>query len=111
MVTPKIVDATEIKRHPRKSPATRMIESVPPGLLTAKEVAAHFEVSIETIRRLGRDKLSDGSPRFTAPSKAAKQGDLVVWLYTPQDMAELAEYFGRKAPSTTPPKRKARKRK
>ena len=111
MVNPKIVDASEVKRHPRKSPATRLIESLPPGLLTGRQVAEKFDVSIETIRRLGRAKLSDGTPRFTAPSKAARTGDLVVWLYTPADLRELAEYFGRKEPSTNnTTKKKATKR-
>jgi transposase len=106
MVNPKIVDADEIKRRPRKAPATRLIEALPDDLLTARQVAEHFDVSIETIRRLGRAKLSDDTPKFKAPSKAARTGDLVVWLYTPEDMAELAEYFGRKEPT----KKKARKK-
>ena len=38
------------------------------------------------------------SRRFTAPSKAAKSGDLVIWVYTPQDVDELAEYFGERIP-------------
>jgi hypothetical protein len=109
MVNPKIVDADEIKRRPRKAPATRLIEALPPDLLTARQVAEKFDVSIETIRRLGRAKLSDGTSKFKAPSKAARTGDLVVWLYTPEDLIELAEYFGRKEPSTTPRKR-SRKR-
>jgi hypothetical protein len=106
MVNPKIVDAADVKRRPRKAPATRLIESLPPGLLTARQVAQHFEVSIETIRRLGRATLSDGSAKFTAPSKAARTGDLVVWLYTKEDMKELAQYFGRKDPTPTGRKRK-----
>jgi hypothetical protein len=110
MVNPKIVDAKDIKRHVRKAPATRLIESLPPDLLTARQVATHFDVSIETIRRLGRATLSDGSPKFNAPSKAARTGDLIVWLYTKADMTELAEYFGKKEPSTNN-KRNARKSK
>lgn len=114
MVNPKIVDAADVKRHPRKSPATRLIESLPPDLLTARQVAEKFDVSIETIRRLGRARLSDGTPKFKAPSKAARTGDLVVWLYTPTDLDELAEYFGRKEPTTTKTRsgqqRKARKK-
>lgn len=115
MVNPKIVDASEIRRHPGKSPATRMIEALPDGLLTGRQVAEMFDVSVETIRRLGRAKLSDGTPRFTAPSKAARTGDLIVWLYTPEDLTELAEYFGRREPTTnttakTTTKRKATKK-
>ena len=98
MVNPKIVDASEVKRQPRKAPATRMIEALPPGLLTARQVAERFEVNIETIRRLARAKDSDGKDRFTAPSKAAKSGELIIWVYTQDDVDELAEYFGERMP-------------
>lgn len=90
----KIIDADEVRRRPRKAPATRMIEQIPDGLLTAREVAERFGVNIETIRRLARAKDTEGKPRFTAPSKAAKNGELVIWVYTPEDLEELAEYFG-----------------
>jgi predicted phage gp36 major capsid-like protein len=93
----KIVDSKEIKRKPKVSPASRMIEALPADLFSARQVADHFGVNIETIRRLARAKDSDGNPKFTAPSKAAKNGDLVVWVYTQDDIDELAEYFGEKA--------------
>ena len=94
----KIVDADTVKQQPKKAPATRMIEAIPKGLLTARQVAEHFEVNIETIRRLARATNDDGSARFKAPSKAAKQGELIIWIYTPEDVDELAEYFGEKTP-------------
>lgn len=98
MKQPQIVDASEVKKRPRKAPATRMIESLPPGLFTARDVSEMFEVNIETIRRLARKKNSDGSDAFVAPSKAAKTGELIIWVYTPADVEELAEYFGKKIP-------------
>ena len=98
MVQLKIVDASEVKRRPRKAPATRMIEALPKGYLTARQVAERFEVNIETIRRLARAKDGDGKEKFTAPSKAAKSGELVIWVYTPADVEELAEYFGERTP-------------
>jgi len=94
----KIVDSQEIKRTTRKAPATRLIEALPDGYLTARQVATKFDVNIETIRRLARAKDSDGNERFRAPSKAAKSGDLVIWVYTPEDVDELAEYFGERIP-------------
>jgi hypothetical protein len=97
---PQIVDAAEVKQRPRKAPATRMIEALPPGLLTARQVAEQFDVNIETIRRLARAKNPDGNDRFTAPSKAAKSGELIIWVYTPEDVDELAEYFGKRIPKT-----------
>ncbi len=102
----KIVDASEVKRQPRKAPATRMIESLPPGLMTARQVAERFEVNIETIRRLARAKDSDGNDRFTAPSKAAKSGELIIWVYTAEDINELAEYFGERVPKPRGAKKK-----
>lgn len=98
MANPKIVDASEIKMRPRKSPATRLAESLPDGMLSARQVAEHFDVNIETIRRLARAKDENGKPKFNAPSKAARQGDLIIWAYTQEDMDELSEYFGVKTP-------------
>ena len=94
----KIVDSKEIRRNTRKAPATRMIEALPDGYLTARDVAEKFKVNIETIRRLARKKDASGRDQFKAPSKAAKSGDLVIWVYTPEDVEELAEYFGEKLP-------------
>lgn len=94
MAKPQIVDAAEVRRSPRKAPATRIIEQLPDGYLTARQVAERFEVNIETIRRLARAVNSDGKPRFQAPSKAARTGELIIWVYTPDDVDELAEYFG-----------------
>jgi hypothetical protein len=99
-IKPQIVDAAEVKQRPRKSPATRMIEALPDGLLTARDVADLFECNIETIRRLARKKDANGNPWFTAPSKAAKSGELIIWVYTPEDIDELAEYFGKRIPKT-----------
>jgi len=96
----KIVDASEVKRTTRKAPATRMIESLPPGHMTARQVAEKFDVNIETIRRLSRAKTPDGKDKFHAPSKAVQAGELVIWVYTPDDVDELAEYFG-EAPGKT----------
>jgi hypothetical protein len=109
MANPKIVDASEVKKRPRKAPATRLIESLPPGYLTARQMAEKFDVNIETIRRLGRAVDGSGQPRFTAPSKAARSGDLIVWLYTPADVEEIAEYFGERYTAPPSPKKSARK--
>jgi nucleoside-diphosphate-sugar epimerase len=98
MANPKIVDASEVKRIPKKAPATRMIEALPEGYLTSRQVAEYFDVNIETIRRLARAKDEDGNAKFVAPSKAAVSGELVIWVYTPEDVKELADYFGQRLP-------------
>lgn len=95
---PQIVDSADVKRTTRKAPATRMIEALPKGFLTSRQVAERFGVNIETIRRLARAKNEDGSERFKAPSKAAKSGELIIWVYTPADIKELAAYFGERTP-------------
>jgi len=96
----KIVDAADVQQRPRKAPATRMIEQIPKGMLTTRQVAERFGVNIETIRRLARAVDDEGKPKFKAPSKAAQSGELIIWIYTAADVAELAEYFGeRKKPT------------
>lgn len=95
---PQIVDASTVRKQVRKAPATRMIEQLPEGFLTARQVAEKFEVNIETIRRLARAKDQKGKAKFKAPSKAAVSGELIIWVYTPADVAELAAYFGGRAP-------------
>jgi len=105
-VKPQIVDASEVQKMTRKAPATRLKESLPPDLLTARDVAERFEVNIETIRRLARKKDANGNKAFKAPSKAARTGELVMWCYTPEDIEELAEYFGERKPT----KRRSRKK-
>jgi predicted phage gp36 major capsid-like protein len=97
-VKPQIVDSSEVRRQPKKAPATRMIEALPDGYKTSRQVAELFGVNIETIRRLARAKDADGNDKFTAPSKAAKSGELVIWVYTPEDVEELARYFGQRTP-------------
>lgn len=106
MVNPKIVDAAEVRRQPRKAPATRMIEALPPGYLTARQVAEKFGVNIETVRRLARAKDIDGNDRFKAPSNAAQSGELIIWLYNEDDVEELAEYFGDRYPKPREGKKK-----
>lgn len=106
-----IVDASEIQTQPKKAPATRMIEALPKGYLTTRQVAEHFDCNIETIRRLARAKDADGKHKFKAPSKAAKSGELVIWVYTPEDLEELAVYFGKRSPQDTKPAKKTTPRK
>jgi transcription initiation factor IIE alpha subunit len=107
----KIVDASEVKRQTRKAPATRMIEKIPEGLFTARDMAERFDVNVETIRRLARAVDETGKAKFKAPSKAAKNGELIIWVYTPEDVDELAEYFGERGkPKTTRPRKRSAKK-
>lgn len=51
------------------------------------EVAKILDKSQITIRRAMYDK------KVNAPSKQVKQGGMTVYLYSPEDIEELREYF------------------
>lgn len=93
----KVVDANTVIPPTRKSPVTVLIESLDGDYKTVKDVAAQFGVHKETIRRLCKAKNEDGTDKVHAPSKAMQQGGMLIYLFTPEDMDELAEYFGRKS--------------
>lgn len=87
MATPKIYDASDVKAETRVSPAQRIIESLDGDFKTMRQVAEEVGVHVETLRRLCR------TPRVKAPSKATKSGKLVIYLFTPEDVEEVREYF------------------
>lgn len=90
---PKVVDAKTVKTQTRKAPATRIIEALEGDFMTTRQVAEYFEVNIETIRRLSKAKFADGKDKIKGPSKATKSGSMVIWLYTPDDVEEIRNYF------------------
>jgi hypothetical protein len=92
-VKPKVVDAKTVKPQSRKAPATRIIEALDGDFMTTRQVAEYFEVNIETIRRLSKAVNPDGSAKINGPSKATKSGAMVIWLYTPEDVEEIRNYF------------------
>ena len=84
---PQVYDAKDVKAESRMSPAQRIIEALDGDFKTMREVAEEVGVHIETLRRLCR------TPRVNAPSKATKQGKLVIYLFTPEDVEEVKAYF------------------
>jgi transposase len=94
---PKVVDASSVVPTKRKSPVTALIESLGDEYKTVADVAEHFGVHKETVRRLIKAKNPDGTPKINAPSKAAQAGEMIIYLFTDEDMEELEEYFGKKS--------------
>ena len=85
---PKIYDVADVKAESRTSPAQRIIDSLDGEFYTMRQTAEMCGVHIETLRRLCR------TPRVKAPSKATKSGKMVIYLFTPEDVEEVKEYFG-----------------
>lgn len=96
---PKVVSTEDLTSRPtRKSPVTHMLEQVD-GIENYKrmrDVAEHFGVHVETIRRLSHARDADGKKRVNAPSKAMVHGEMVVYLFTEEDIKELEAYFARR---------------
>lgn len=88
-MSPDIVDASGIKRTPRKSPADQLLSDLDGDYMKLTDVAAVVGVHQETLRRLCRTE------KVNAPSKAVKQGGMIMYLFTPEDVLELKQYFKR----------------
>ncbi len=92
----KIVSTDSIKPASRKSPVTLILESLGGDYKPVSDMAARYGVHTETIRRLIKAKDSDGNPKVKAPSQAAHQGEMVIYLFTEEDVKEMDEYMGSK---------------
>lgn len=99
---PKIVSSSEVVTPSRKSPATMIIESVSDEYLTMRDMAARYGVHLETMRRICKAVDKEGNPRLTAPSEAAQQGGLVIYLFTPSDVAEVDAYMAQRGYRVVP---------
>ena len=90
MKPPKVVDAGEVQAMTRISPADRIIQSLDGEYYTMRQTAEKVDVHIETLRRLCK------TDKVDAPSKAVRQGGLVIYLFTPDDVKEVQDYFNGK---------------
>lgn len=84
---PKVYKASEVQAETRTSPAQRIIDSLDGEYKTMRQTAEECGVHIETLRRLCR------TDRVNAPSNATKSGKLVIYLFTPEDVEEVKNYF------------------
>lgn len=89
----EVVPIDQVKPPKRKSPAHILLDSLPDKYLTTRQVAEHFGVDINTIRRLSKARRPDGSKRVQAPSQAVVSGEMVIYAYSEEDIAELTDYF------------------
>jgi len=94
---PKLV-STEglVTRNKRKSPAQLIVESLEGDWMTTKQMAERWNVHVETMRRLAKARNEDGTPKVKAPSQAVQVGDMTIYLYSPEDVKEIDEYFKKK---------------
>ena len=93
----KVISSAEAVPPKRKSPAQVIIESLGDDYKTMRMMAARYDVNVETIRRLCKAvDPSTGEKRVKAPSSAVQQGDLVIYLFTKADVAEIDEYMDTK---------------
>lgn len=76
-----------MKAQTRISPATRILNELDGEWYTMGQTAEKIGVHIETLRRLCR------TDRVKAPSNAVQQGQLVIYLFTPEDVEEVRQYF------------------
>lgn len=93
----KIIDSKDVPgTNSRKSPATLILESLEGEFLTMRQMAERIGVHTETMRRLCKAVDNDGNPKVKAPSKAVQTGDMTIYLFTPEDVEEIEEYFTKK---------------
>jgi len=84
---PKVYDVEELAPNRRTSPFQLIMDSLDGEFYSMRQAARMTGVHIETLRRLCH------TDRVKAPSKATKQGGLFVYLFTPEDIEEVREYF------------------
>lgn len=92
----EVTDIEDITPNKRISPATRMLNEIEGDYLSVGQIAERYGVHPETIRRLIKATNKDGSPKLKAPSKAARQGGLIIYLFTTEDVAEMDAYMKNK---------------
>lgn len=93
---PKVVPIDQAPVRNRKSPATKIIESLPPGYETMGTMAKRYDIHIETLRRLCKAKNPDGTKKVQGPSEAVTQGELVIYLFNEDDVHAMDDYMSRK---------------
>lgn len=89
----KIVSSDAVKPRTRKPPSTVLLESVGDDYKSYRQMSERYGVHIETLRRICKLTDANGEKKVTAPSAAAQQGDLVVYLFTQDDVAEMDAYM------------------
>lgn len=89
----KVVPADQIKVPRRKSPMHIIMDSVDGDFWSTQQVADHIGVHIETIRRVTKKVNDDGTPFLKAPTSAVRSGEVVIYLFTMDDVQEIENHF------------------
>lgn len=89
----EVVPIEDVDPPKRRSPAHILIDKMPDKYLTTRQVAEHFNVNVNTIRRLSKSRKPDGTNRVKAPSQAIVSGQMVIYAYSEADISELEDYF------------------
>lgn len=84
---PKVYDVADVKTESRTNPAQRIIAELDGEYFTMRQTSEKVGIHIETLRRLCR------TDRVKAPTKATKRGKMVIYLFTPEDVEEVLNYF------------------
>lgn len=92
----KVMKANEVTTPKRKAPSAIILESLDGDYKTMKDLSLRYGVHLETIRRLCKSVDRDGNPRVNAPSEAVQVGEMVIYLFTPEDVEEMDAYFNEK---------------
>lgn len=81
--------------EPRMSPVTMYVRNLSRQMgktfYTANEVAIFLGVSVQAIRKYGKNQVCG---KDVAPSFRAHQGKMTVYLYTEDDVDALRQYLG-----------------
>lgn len=80
------VKPTKITREEGVSPAEAYVRSLGVDALMTQQVADELNISPQLVRKLRNN------PSFKAPSMEVPFGTNVIYLYTPDDVAELRAY-------------------
>jgi hypothetical protein len=75
-----------------KSPADRLVESLDGEYFKLTDVAIQLNVSESSLRRLRKRE------GLRAPSFEIRQGGMHIYLYTPDDVDELRNYYAKQVP-------------
>lgn len=92
----RVIDAKDATPRKAKSPVTQMLEDLDGEYLTVGQIAERYDVHKETIRRLIKSTDKQGQALVNAPSKAIQQGNMVIYLFTQEDVVELDEYMSKR---------------
>lgn len=92
-MTTRIVSTDDLERPSRRGPMQQILDGISDEYLTFRDLAERYNVHIETMRNICRNKDSNGNPLVKAPSQAAVHGKVIVYLFDKKDVKEVDAYM------------------